>query len=117
MGQERSVKIPREAWYVAFMFFLFMVLHQADRFLIAPLLTQITTEFSLSYTEAGAIQTGSVILAVIFMPLWGYFFDKFARPPLVALASAIWGVTTILSTFSRNFMELVVTRALTGIDN
>ena len=99
------------------MFFLFMVLHQADRFLIAPLLTQITTEFSLSYTEAGAIQTGSVILAVIFMPLWGYFFDKFARPPLVALASAIWGVTTILSTFSRNFMELVVTRALTGIDN
>lgn len=99
------------------MFFLFMLLHNADKFLISPLLTQIQAEFNLSYTELGAIQTGSVIVAVIFMPIWGYVFDRFARPPLVALASAIWGVTTVLSTFSRNFIELVVTRALTGIDN
>ena len=117
MGQEKSVKIPREAWYVAFMFFLFMLLHNADKFLISPLLTLIQAEFGLSYTELGAIQTGSVVVAVIFMPVWGYVFDRFARPPLVALASAIWGVTTILSTFSRNFTELVITRALTGIDN
>jgi len=117
MSQEKSVKIPREAWYVAFMFFLFMLLHNADKFLISPLLTLIQAEFDLSYTELGAIQTGSVVVAVIFMPVWGYVFDRFARPPLVALASAIWGVTTILSTFSRNFTELMVTRALTGIDN
>jgi len=117
MGQEKSVKIPREAWYVAFMFFLFMMLHNADKFLISPLLGLIQAEFNLSYTQLGAIQTGSVIVAVIFMPVWGYVFDRFARPPLVALASAIWGVTTILSTFSRNFTELVITRALTGIDN
>ena len=117
MARGPRVRIPREAWYVAFMFFVFMLLHNADKFLISPLLGMIQAEFNLSYTELGAIQTGSVIVAVVFMPLWGYVFDRFARPPLVALASAIWGVTTVLSTFSRNFIELVITRALTGIDN
>jgi predicted MFS family arabinose efflux permease len=49
--------------------------------------------------------------------LWGYLFDKYARPPLAALASTIWGGTTVLSTFSTNYLELAFTRALTGIDN
>jgi predicted MFS family arabinose efflux permease len=105
------------AWYVASVFFFVMLLHNADKFLISPLLPMIQEEFNLSYTQLGAIQTGSIIVAVIFMPIWGYLFDKYARPPIVALASAIWGITTIFSTLSRNYFELVITRALTGIDN
>ncbi len=112
-----TYRIPREAWYAVFVFFLFMVLHNSDKFLISPLLPLIKDEFTLSYTQLGAIQTGASIVAVIFMPLWGYLFDKYARPPLAALASAIWGVTTVFSTFSMNYVELAFTRALTGIDN
>lgn len=112
-----QTRIPREAWYAVFVFFLFMVLHNSDKFLISPLLTSIRDEFTLTYTQLGAIQTGAAIVAVLFMPLWGYLFDKYARPPLAALASAIWGGTTVLSTFSTNYVELAFTRALTGIDN
>ncbi|MGB9717231.1 MAG: MFS transporter [Thermoproteota archaeon] len=74
-------------------------------------------EFRLTFTQLGAIQTGAAIVAVFFMPVWGYLFDRYARPPLAALASAIWGGTTVLSTFSTNYLELAFTRALTGIDN
>ncbi|MBO3754198.1 MAG: MFS transporter [Candidatus Brockarchaeota archaeon] len=121
-GEHRMARIPsysisREAWYAVFVFFLFMVLHNSDKFLISPLLPSIKDEFTLSYTQLGAIQTGAAVVAVIFMPLWGYLFDKYARPHLAALASAIWGGTTVFSTFSRNFVELAFTRALTGIDN
>lgn len=117
MTGSRASKIPREAWYVAFVFFLFMLLHNADKFLISPLLTSIRDEFELNYTQLGAIQTGAALVAVVFMPIWGYLFDRYARPPLVALASAIWGSTTIFSTFSKNYFELALTRAMTGIDN
>ncbi|MGQ9690260.1 MAG: MFS transporter, partial [Thermoproteota archaeon] len=117
MTKAQAYRIPREAWYAVFVFFLFMVLHNSDKFLISPLLPLIRDEFVLNYIELGAIQTGASIVAVIFMPVWGYLFDKYARPTLAALASAIWGGTTVLSTFSRNYVELALTRALTGIDN
>ncbi|NHV98480.1 MAG: MFS transporter [Thaumarchaeota archaeon] len=117
MVSTQPYRIPRGAWYAVFVFFLFMVLHNADKFLISPLLTSIQEEFRLTYTQLGTIQTGAAIVAVIFMPVWGYLFDRYARPPLAALASAIWGGTTILSTFSTNYLELAFTRALTGIDN
>lgn len=117
MTKAQAYKITREAWYAVFVFFLFMVLHNSDKFLISPLTTIIRDEFMLSYIELGAIQTGASIVAVIFMPIWGYLFDRYTRPHLAALASAIWGGTTVLSTFSRNYVELAFTRALTGIDN
>jgi len=117
MVSTQPYRIPRGAWYAVFVFFLFMVLHNADKFLISPLLTSIQEEFRLTYTQLGAIQTGAAIVAVLFMPVWGYLFDRYARPPLAALASAIWGGTTVLSTFSNNYLELAFTRALTGIDN
>lgn len=113
----RSSGTLRGAWYVTFVFFIFVVLHYADKFLISPLLPLIKEEFKSSYTELGAIETGAILIAVIFMPLWGYLFDKYARPLLVALASIIWSGTTILSTFSRNYFELFFTRSMTGIDN
>lgn len=117
MAGVQTYRIPREAWYAVSVFFLFMLLHNSDKFLVSPILPLIRDEFKLTYVQLGAIQTGAAIVAVVFMPLWGYLFDKYARPPLAALASAIWGGTTILSTFSRNYVELVFTRALTGIDN
>ncbi|MEM3659180.1 MAG: MFS transporter [Thermoproteota archaeon] len=117
MAGTKTYRVSRGAWYAVFVFFLFMVLHNSDKFLISPLLASIRDEFNLTFTQLGAIQTGASIVAVIFMPVWGYLFDKYARPLLAALASAIWGCTTVLSTFSRNFVELAFTRALTGIDN
>ncbi|MDW8034112.1 MAG: MFS transporter [Nitrososphaerota archaeon] len=117
MHIERKNRTLRGAWYVTFLFFIFVVLHYADKYLISPLLPIIRSEFKVGYTELGAIETGTIIVAVIFMPLWGYLFDKYKRPPLVALASTIWGSTTIFSTFSRNYVELITTRSITGIDN
>lgn len=112
-----SSRVLRGAWYVTFVFFIFVVLHYADKFLVSPLLPLIKEEFQLSYTELGAIETGAILVAVIFMPLWGYLFDRYTRPRLVTLASVIWSGTTILSTFSRNYFELLFTRSMTGIDN
>jgi MFS family permease len=104
-------------WVVFSVFFLFMLLHQSDKLLIGPLTTSIQKEFGLDDTGMGAISTGSLIIAALFYPIWGYLYDRFARPKLLALASLIWGATTWLSAIARTPTAFLFTRASTGIDD
>jgi len=104
-------------WVVSSIFFIFMLLHYADRFIISPLVHVLMEEFSLSYTQMGLIGSATIVIAAALFPIWGFLFDKYSRAKLCALASAIWGATTWLSALARNFIELVFTRASTGVDN
>lgn len=107
----------RYRWAVVLIFFLFMLLHQADKLLIGPLTTSIMEEFGINEEQMGVVFTGAIIVAAIFYPLWGYLFDRFARAKLLALASFIWGSTTWLSAIVPSFPLFVATRASTGIDD
>lgn len=86
----------RRRWVVVVIFFAFMLLHQSDKLLIGPLTTQIMETFGIDRTAMGAVGTGAMIVAAALYPLWGYLYDRYARAKLLALASAIWGVTTWL---------------------
>ena len=104
-------------WVVLTVFFAFMLLHYGDRFIVTPLVHVLMEEFNLSYTQMGLIGSGSIVISAVLFPLWGFLFDKYSRVKLCALASVIWGATTWLSALARNFVELVFTRASTGVDN
>ncbi len=104
-------------WVVLVVFFLFMLLHYADRFIVTPLVHVLMEEFALTYAQMGLVGTGTILVATVLFPVWGLLFDKYSRVKLCAFASAIWGVTTWLSALSRNFFDLVFTRASTGVDN
>ena len=111
------MKASRRRWLVVTVLFAFLWLHQADRLLIGPLTTPIMDEFGLDEAQMGLVFTGALAVAVVFYPLWGYLYDRFARARLLALASALWGATTWLSALAPTFPALVVTRASTGIDD
>jgi MFS family permease len=98
-------------------FFVFMLLHQTDRLLIGPLTTPIMSEFQLSEVQMGGIITASLILGSLFYPIWGYLYDRFTRPKLLALASLIWGLTTWFSAIAPNARLFLISRASTGIDD
>jgi MFS family permease len=104
-------------WRAVAIFFLFMLLHQTDRLLIGPLTSAIMADFRLNEVQMGGIITGSLILGSIFYPIWGYLFDRFARPKLLALASLIWGITTWLSAIAPTPRLFLISRASTGIDD
>ncbi|MBU0493174.1 MAG: MFS transporter [Chloroflexi bacterium] len=106
-------------WFVVFVFFVFMLLHQADKLLIGPLTTPIMETFNIDEAAMGAVFSGAIIVAVILYPLWGYLYDRYARSKLLALAAAIWGCTTWLSALvpGNMFPLFVATRASTGIDD
>jgi len=98
-------------------FFAFMLLHQTDRYLIGPLTTPIMKTFGINEAQMGAVLTGAILVGAVFFPLWGYLFDRYARPKILALASLIWGSTTWLGAIAPTYGSFVATRASTGIDD
>jgi MFS family permease len=104
-------------WIAVVIFFLFMLLHQTDRLLIGPLTTSIMTEFNLTEVEMGGVMTGALVLGSVFYPIWGFLYDRFARPKLLALASFVWGITTWLSAVAPTARFFLLSRASTGIDD
>jgi MFS family permease len=107
----------RYRWFVVFVFFAFMLLHQADKLLIGPLTTPIMETFGIDEARMGAVFTGALIVEAVFYPLWGYLYDRYARSKLLALASFIWGSTTWLSAIVPTYPAFLATRASTGIDD
>jgi MFS family permease len=108
---------PKYRWFVVALFFGFMLLHQSDKLLIAPLTTPIMETFQIDEAQMGAVVTGALLVSAILYPVWGYLYDRFSRAKLLALASAIWGSTTWLSAIAPTYPSFLVTRATTGIDD
>lgn len=107
----------RYRYFVLAVFFMFMLLHQADKLLIGPLTTPIMEQFNINEAQMGLVFSGAILVGAIFYPLWGYLFDRFSRAKLLALASLIWGSTTWISAIARTFPVFLVSRASTGIDD
>jgi MFS family permease len=107
----------RYRWFVVVIFFAFMLLHQADKLLISPLTTPIMEAFGINEAQMGAVFTGALIVGAILYPVWGYLYDRYTRPKLLALASFIWGSTTWLSAIAPTYPSFLLTRASTGIDD
>ena len=107
----------RYRWFVVFVFFMFMLLHQSDKLLIGPLTTPIMETFGINEEQMGRVVTGALVVGAIAYPLWGYLYDRFARAKLLALASFMWGSTTWLSAIAPTYPAFLASRASTGIDD
>lgn len=107
----------RYRWLVLVIFFVFILLHQADKLLIGPLTDNIMKDFQITKTQMGLVSTGALVVGAVFYLFWGYLSDRFSRPKLIALASFIWGSTTWLNALARTYPAFLVTRSSTGIDD
>jgi len=107
----------RYRWFVVFVFFMFMLLHQADKLLIGPLTTPIMEDFRINEAQMGAVSSLAIIVAAVLYPVWGYLYDRYARAKLLATASFLWGSTTWLNALAPTYPVFLATRASTGIDD
>jgi MFS family permease len=113
----KEASLAKRAKTTFWIMFIFMLLHQADKLLIGPLTTQIMETFRITRTQMGAVTTGALVVGAIFYPLWGWLYDRFSRPRLLALASFLWGASTWLNAIAPTYPIFLVTRAGTGIDD
>lgn len=107
----------RHRWFAIAAFFAFMLIHQADRSMIGPLTTPIMETFHINEAQMGAVSTAALLVGAVLYPLWGYLYDRYARAKLLALASFIWGATTMLNASALSYPMFLGTRASTGIDD
>ncbi len=112
-----QTKLSRYRWFVVIIFFFFMLLHQTDKLMIGSLQLPVSETFGINDFQWGLINSGSLIVATILYPIWGYLYDRYARDKLLALASFVWGATTWLSAIVRTYPAFLATRASTGIDD
>lgn len=110
-------QVSRHRWFVVFVLFLFVLLHQADKLLIGPLTTPIMATFHINEAQMGLVSSVALLVAALLYPLWGYLYDRYARNKLLALASFVWGSTTWLNALAPNYSIFLVTRSATGIDD
>jgi MFS family permease len=103
--------------FVVIVFALFMLLHQTDKLLIGSLQLPISKTFNLNDFQWGLINSGALIVGTILYPIWGYLYDRYSRPKLLALASFIWGATTWFSSIVKTYGGFLITRSSTGIDD
>ena len=61
-------------WFVLAVFFAFMLLHQSDRLLIAPLTTPIMETFGINEAQMGAVVTGALLVGAFLYPIWGHLW-------------------------------------------
>ena len=71
MSKERA----SNRWVVVVIFFFFMLLHQTDKLMIGSLQVQISSDFGISNTQWGLVNSGALIVATILYPIWGYLYD------------------------------------------
>lgn len=104
-------------WLVTIVFFVFLTFHQADKFIVSAVTPQLLEEFNVGYSDMGLLFSATILIAVLFYPLWGYLYDRYSRRFLVSLAAIIWGLTTWINALSRTFQEFFGTRLATGVDD
>jgi Arabinose efflux permease len=117
MENQRDQQVKKGAKFAFGSFFVFMLLHQTDKLLIGPLQSQIMETFKINYTQWGLINTAALVVGAVCYPIWGWLYDHYARPKLLALASLIWGCTTWLNAIAPTYPVFLMTRASTGIDD
>jgi len=111
------VSASKHRWFIVAVFFMFMLIHQADKLVIGSLAPDIMDTFKITKTQMGLVTTGALIVGATFYPIWGYLYDRYARPKLLALASLIWGATTWLNAIAPTYPIFLGTRATTGVDD
>jgi len=104
-------------WFIVLVMFLFMLLHQTDMLMINSMLKPIMDEFGINESQMGFVMSGSLLVAAVLYPLWGFLYDRFSRAKLLGIASFIWGSTTWLSAIAPTYPAFMGARAASGIDN
>src|SRR5216683_1553180 len=95
--------------------FIINVLNYADRFVLPAVLPKIQADMGLTLTQAGLLGSSFLfVYAIATLPL-GVWADRSIRKNIVALCVGIWSVATVLTGFTRNFVQLFSVRAVLGI--
>jgi MFS family permease len=87
----------------------------SDRFILSALLPFIKQDWGLSDQALGTL-TGvlAIPMAILVLPL-SVAIDRWSRRKMIAMMVFLWSLATLACAFARNFPQLLLARAMTGL--
>src|SRR5262245_18529295 len=104
-----------QAWFGLAVLTAMNLLNYLDRYVVSAVLPLIKAELGVSDAALGTLATAFIISYVVFSPIAGYIGDRATRKYLVSASVLVWSLATIASGLARNYHELMIARAVTGI--
>ena len=91
------------------------ILNYTDRSVLSAVQTHIQTDFHLTDTELGLLNSSFLLIyGLATLPI-GIWADNGVRKNIVAICVSIWSIATVLGGITQNFIQLFTTRAFLGI--
>ena len=116
---QKPVQTPAEFRYSCYtlgVLMLVYIVNFVDRQILAILNEEIKRDLALSDAQMGFLfGTAFAVFYALFGIPFGRLADLWIRRTLIAYAVAFWSVATVLSGFSRNFLELTSARIAVGV--
>jgi MFS transporter, Spinster family, sphingosine-1-phosphate transporter len=90
-------------------------LNYMDRYVGAAVAPLIKKEFDLSDGQIGLLGSAFLLVYAVAALPFGYWADRGVRRTVIGIGVTIWSLATLFTGFSRNFVQLFISRAVLGI--
>jgi MFS transporter, Spinster family, sphingosine-1-phosphate transporter len=91
------------------------LLNYLDRYVVAPLVSSLKRDMSLSDTQLGLLLPIFILVYMLAAPLFGLWGDRGRRTHPIVLGIGLWSLATILSGLAQDYGQLLAARALVGV--
>lgn len=105
------MKIKQLFWIL----FLLNLLNYVDRQVLFSVFPLLQTDLHLTDLQLGALASVFMLVYMCYAPVMGYLADRLNRPKLIALSALIWSVATFTCGLAKNYVSLLIPRALIGV--
>ncbi|MBI4832123.1 MAG: MFS transporter [Candidatus Lindowbacteria bacterium] len=95
--------------------FLMNLLNYIDRSVLNAVLPLVKSEWEVSDTTLGILNSAFVITYMVFSPVFGWLGDRAARKWIAAAGLVVWSLTTAVSALAKNFLHLFGLRMIFGV--
>lgn len=101
--------------HVFWILFLLNLLNYIDRQLLFSVFPLLQTDLHLTDLQLGTLGSAFMLVYLCYAPVMGYLADRFSRPKLIAFSAFIWSGATLLCGAAKNYVSLLIPRALIGV--
>ena len=104
-----------KAWLIVALLWGAAFLNYFPRIMITTMHGSIMSAIPMSETQFGLLTSVFLWTYGLTSPFAGYLADRFGRSRVIIISMLAWSILTYLTSYARNFDELLLTRVLMGI--
>lgn len=105
------MKIKHLFWIL----FCLNLLNYIDRQVLYSVFPLLQADLHLTDLQLGTLASAFMLVYLCYAPIMGYLADRFSRPRLIALSAFLWSGATLACGLAKNYVSLLLPRALVGV--